>query len=450
MSNVRARRWGIRFLLTLSISLIVLPSSGLAASEANLAILYKGFVAGSTQDLKFTVYNDGLGRTPATQVTFQLVKPTTGAKVTKPIQALDQNGSSDVVYHLDAPCTPGTVVRASVALKDAAYPKEGTVDANACSPDLQLVIVGFAPGSLGDVQLAIHNIGPVSSPPAVATAGTVKPGAYNEETFNVPSLAPDAYFPFLYTLGGSKPTDCDGHQIKAEVKLSGDADLANNTAEATLCAPKPPPPTPTPVPTPVVPSYKQAGVHQNVRFPAQNTESAQVEHHRGYCFLSDTDAALMGWEQCSGLIDYAYQVLQLAARFDLRQMDDIPLKALASAKLKFDERRLAWRDADGNQAQGVYGCVTTLGIATTDWLKVPPAGLFPNDTYVSLDDQNFREIDVTGPVQDMLNYPGDPTLRYGFVLRGRYENLSADADSACLSRISNIRLELTYVVPDQQ
>src|SRR5258708_38578301 len=106
MSNGRARRWGMSILLTLSLSGIVLPSPGLAASDANLAILYKGFVSGSNRDLQFTVYNDGLGRTPATQVTFQLVKPTIGPKVTKPVPALDQNGSSDVGYRLDAPCTP--------------------------------------------------------------------------------------------------------------------------------------------------------------------------------------------------------------------------------------------------------------------------------------------------------------------------------------------------------
>src|ERR1700736_3345411 len=104
MSNGRARRWSIAILLTLSVSAIALPSLGLAASQANLAILYKGFVADSTQYLKFTVYNDGLGRTPATQVTLQLIKPTTGATVKKAIPALDQNGSTDVVFHLDAPC----------------------------------------------------------------------------------------------------------------------------------------------------------------------------------------------------------------------------------------------------------------------------------------------------------------------------------------------------------
>jgi hypothetical protein len=46
-----------------------------------------------------------------------------------------------------------------------------------------------------------------------------------------------------------------------------------------------------------------------------------------------------------------------------------------------------------------------------------------------------------------LAFPQDESLRFGYVLRGGIENPRADDSTSCMSKVSNIRLEVTYTVP---
>jgi hypothetical protein len=62
---------------------------------------------------------------------------------------------------------------------------------------------------------------------------------------------------------------------------------------------------------------------------------------------------------------------------------------------------------------------------------------------------NATTFDFSSPVADMASYRYDPTLRYGFVLRGPYESLDGGSNSACESTIRNMQLHVTYLVPDQ-
>ena len=92
--------------------------------------------------------------------------------------------------------------------------------------------------------------------------------------------------------------------------------------------------------------------------------------------------------------------------------------------------------------------MTTLGLASTDFMNHPPDDLFPNDTFLALG-SNATTFDVTSPVTDMANYRNDPTLRYDFVLRGQYEPPDGASNSSCASKVRKMQLHVTYLVPDQ-
>jgi hypothetical protein len=159
------------------------------------------------------------------------------------------------------------------------------------------------------------------------------------------------------------------------------------------------------------------------------------------------DQGSTGWEQCSYTDASGWLVAQDAVQFDLRLLDNVPAKVITAATFTFTDAPVA-QSADGTYLNGVSGCVTTLGLASSDWVNHPPDDLFPNDTFMALG-SNATTFDVTSPVADMASYRYDPTLRYGFVLRGQYESLDGGSNSSCVSIIRNMQLHVTYLVPDQ-
>src|SRR5207245_572925 len=105
--KLRKRNRMAALLVALLWSIATLPAAAQAASEQDLSISYIGLQPGSSQDLKFTVYNVGIGRTSATQASFQVTRPSAGAVTKLPVPSLRQNQSTDLIYHLAAPCGAG-------------------------------------------------------------------------------------------------------------------------------------------------------------------------------------------------------------------------------------------------------------------------------------------------------------------------------------------------------
>jgi hypothetical protein len=161
-------------------------------------------------------------------------------------------------------------------------------------------------------------------------------------------------------------------------------------------------------------------------------------------------------------------VSQSGPHFDLTQLDQIPAKTVTGASLTFDEARFRWTDADGTD-HDVRGCISTVGLPTVDWHTNPPDSLIPNTTVADFspwpsDRQDFSgtQFDVTGPVQSMLQQlpssdqrlavPArdlNPMFPNSFVLRGAREELHGDDQSSCMSSVTNVKLQVTYVVPER-
>jgi hypothetical protein len=179
------------------------------------------------------------------------------------------------------------------------------------------------------------------------------------------------------------------------------------------------------------------------------------------CTDRDVDLVEVGYTQKTD--SWAFQS---GVHFDLSPLDQIPTNAVTSAILSFDEARFRWTDAGGDDSD-VPGCISAVGLPTTDWLTIPKGSLIPNITVADFspwpsDRQDFSgtTFDVTGVIQSMLQQPRNSDQRFAvvpqdvqpifpnsFVLRGENESLQGDDERSCLSAVSNARLHVTFIVP---
>jgi hypothetical protein len=338
-------------------------------------------------------------------------------------------------------------------------------------PDLKIEFAGYVDSYT--VAVAVTNIGGVRAAAVTATVEKVAPpsavGGLRE--FYLPALNPGQSFNFTYDLG---PSPCPaGLTLHAAVLPGVDSDRSNNDITQTVCA------NPNILAQPSQPE----------RSPGQHTLDISPDYytaawiHVDGCTTSAPPLApgtttLAGWWQppCTdidvdrrGNIRYDEKVdswaFQSGVHFDLTQLDQIPAKTVTSASLTFDEARFRWTDAEGND-RDAPGCISTLGLPTTDWLTIPHGSLIPNTTVADFspwpsDRQDFSgtTFDVTGPVQSMLQQHRNSDQRFAvmpqdgqlifpnsFVLRGANEGLQGDDESSCLSAVSNARLHVTFVV----
>jgi hypothetical protein len=156
-------------------------------------------------------------------------------------------------------------------------------------------------------------------------------------------------------------------------------------------------------------------------------------------------------------LDNCTELWETAVRFDFTQLDQIPVKTITQAGLSFDEAM---------QTDYGGGCATALSIATSNWpaangtgAKPLPLVALPGQFYKTFDS---TPVDVTGPVQQsIMHVPAllgaSSDVRYGFILSsglGDIEQALQPAEGAvvpgslCASSLSNIKLHLTYVIPD--
>jgi hypothetical protein len=171
-------------------------------------------------------------------------------------------------------------------------------------------------------------------------------------------------------------------------------------------------------------------------------------------------------------------VTETAVAFDDGVLDQIPVKTVTRAVLAYDEAPTpdacvgwidgfetlvsptCWRSGGGAPEPKPDGCVV-VRIPTWDWLNVPPPpGLIPYSANPRPAVQRLgpREWDVTEPY-NWQNTPGAVplgaaswTAGYGFLLGAgpSIEQLEAEDNTSCASVITNLRLSVTYTVPENR
>jgi hypothetical protein len=353
------------------------------------------------------------------------------------------------------------------------------------APDLEVTGLTLLTNALGqvserEVMFRVANIGSGDAPATTARIEITGPvvnvsgsSAAVVRTVSVPALQAGGN-PFYGT--AELPGICDGHIVTVSVDLRGDTSAGNNSAGPTKVCPELPPPsaggvggtldqarrqgTGLSLPNPgaqntvdygdaaVIPEHMRRGTHTLVFEPsasvlAVKTTSGGVTGD----YLVNRDDNPVGWAQKEEPLGYKTMVAQIAVKFDLGPLDELPRKIVTGALLTFDEQALYWTDSEGHD-RFVAGCVAVLGTATVDWASQPGINaLIPNQEYDNVIPGASREWDVTDHVQQELRYKSDAPLRYGYVLRGALEDVEGDDDTSCMSRISNIRLRVTYDVP---
>jgi hypothetical protein len=196
----------------------------------------------------------------------------------------------------------------------------------------------------------------------------------------------------------------------------------------------------------LLPEHMQPGEHTLVFEPTAVSWKLRETRESGVLSGPLPEGPAVGWSQFESALNGplggdVVQVAQTAVAFDLAKFDEVPRKDDVRATLTFEEVAARWTDGEGG-LRYVPGCVSVLGIATVDWASTRVEGLFPNATVADLTPNSSHTWDVTAFFQDNL-------ARFGYVLRGSLEDgLEADDDSSCMSTLSNIRLRVTYVVPN--
>jgi hypothetical protein len=349
-------------------------------------------------------------------------------------------------------------------------------------PDLEVTGLTLLTNALGqvsdrEIQFRVVNIGDEDAPATTARVEITGPVVNVSgsdptvvRTVAVPALRAGGN-PFYGT--AELPGVCDGHIVEVEVQLKDDGSSGNNSVGPTKVCPEKPPVsaggpagtldqarrqgTGLSLPNPeaantvdygdatIIPENQRPGTHTVMLYTSQ-ARYGVVNHNVPVVSTTDLDTGAMavGWGQRESAFGSS-TVAQAAVNFDLTDLDEIPRKFVSKAVLTFGERALKWTDSEG-APRTVAGCVAVLGLATES-ISDHSAGLFSNEYYTDVIPSASREWDVTGQVRRQLQFPEDPTLRFGYVLRGALEQLDIDDDTSCISAIYDVRLHITYVVP---
>jgi hypothetical protein len=167
---------------------------------------------------------------------------------------------------------------------------------------------------------------------------------------------------------------------------------------------------------------------------------------------------IVGWAQNEDNWIYprfrAYQVLM---RFNLDTLDEVPRKIVSSASITWDEDPEEWTNEEGD-GESKPGCATSLGrfrfdtdfnsvrgLIETEYVNdIPEGGQGTNVLRQILG----RQVSVTQHLLGYVQYPENFTYQPNFVLRPELNDGEADDNEACLSEASNLKLHVTYTVPN--
>jgi hypothetical protein len=179
----------------------------------------------------------------------------------------------------------------------------------------------------------------------------------------------------------------------------------------------------------------------------------------------------VGWGQSEDQYSNACAavLLQRAVLFDTTMLDQVPDKVIEQAIVSYEEVELqecgqlghqgipvgfveCWTNGNGEYEFKLYGCVD-VRVPSEDWRAGPPRlfGTAPEETAL-ITRRPPREWDVTVPFnyQAGSGVPLGGVRRYGFLLSGwpwSLDALTAQDNTVCISRVTNVQLHVTYYVP---
>ena len=180
---------------------------------------------------------------------------------------------------------------------------------------------------------------------------------------------------------------------------------------------------------------------------------------------------LAGWGQAEiGVLAHncGALVLQQAVAFDLSDIDSVDGRVLNRAILSFDEAEApeclflntdparCWQRGDKVPEHKPNGCVD-VKIPQVDWVQSPPVGLMP--TIAAGGPKTIRINGHTWDVTEAVRWqtilgtaPLNSSSGHGFLLSGALllDRLTGDDNAMCVSKLSNIKLEVTFTVPKNQ
>lgn len=233
-----------------------------------------------------------------------------------------------------------------------------------------------------------------------------------------------------------------------------------------------------------IPEHRQAGRHTLV-LPVLNRKRVKFSRIFGcggatddVVVLHDPEALGFAQVEISMSAQCAAYLAQLAVSFDRAQLDEVPDRRLVSAVLRYDEAQYSpctlwavplegygiypvgptpcWANGEGEREHKPAGCIE---------VRVP-YGDWPNNSMVwrggmalatpqqagATNRIEPTAWDVSAPVnRQMFGGPGLGEQRFvGFALTPwvtSIDMLTGDDNTRCFSRITNIRLEVTYDVP---
>lgn len=346
--------------------------------------------------------------------------------------------------------------------------QQGITPADA-RPDLEITFAGFNAPGINDqlIKFLVTNRG---NGPSVATVARVvtsrpEPTPWFRE-LDVKALAPGESAEIFYPLAAS----CNGHLVRALVNVPGDSNATNNFLEWEVC----PPPIIVQNPPDLPPAHLRSGRHA----PALTPVAARTfAHGRTLGDCSNIDRELRDQARqplfplVAGFQNIAVEhvlatdcqangIWQAAFRFDLSQVREAwstRRAAIVGADLTFTETPYA--PLIGPQPPVTFGywnppgpsrtyvqtntCWPRLARPTVDW-NGRPNDLIPNE--VLRDPGEIGRWNLLDEMGRMLTFPELEVQ--GFVILGHNEEMHFN-DATCQSKIDDVKLTVTYVVPEQ-
>jgi len=373
-----------------------------------------------------------------------------------------------------------------LALAAALLCAPGPLPALAAEPDLLIEHVGFwAPNDDRGIQFRVTNVGTGPASAGKAHIQTLSPSPANIAEPAYPALAPGQSFTFKYELAAP----CNGHVVRAGVSATADGErnYDNNFFQGEVCPKKPAPPgapsgvvlrppnddlviakpsedlarprgdmcvavSPPTCPGEWTITLPASESHWYYEWTINDPEGCPFRGRQGF----SRDYNPVGWSQIEnadrgpfGLefneCNYVW-VYETAVTFDYQILDQVLDKRVTGAVLEFDEHAVEWTDGEGRDRPGT-GCVAKVGIATSEATYDPAHTLdFNFQPFLNIAPQTATSWDVLEPTVD---HTLNRRPRHGFVLQGTHDSsqLEGEDNSKCLSRLENVRLTITYVVP---
>jgi hypothetical protein len=198
---------------------------------------------------------------------------------------------------------------------------------------------------------------------------------------------------------------------------------------------------------------------QTRTFTPAKVDSRSRQKSGGVCApftaAGNPEAGTVGWHQtektypllspCVGQAWYT-EIAETGVTFDLTILDQVPNLRIKSAILKFDEVPIKWANGDGSP-RNVKTCVANVGRPESSLASVPEGSLFPSGRLLTARPAGSRPVqawDVQDDVRQQLASDKNTPARFGYILKGENVTLTGDDNAACLSQLSNIRLEVEF------